>query len=68
MDHFDVHLLAIEQWQQGTFGFDTDCAAGVVVDGLSLIHISEPTRLALISEAVFGLKKGGGGGGGGGGG
>ncbi|GAB5812652.1 hypothetical protein JMUB7546_26860 [Staphylococcus aureus] len=26
-------------------------------DGLSLIHISEPTRLALISYAVFCLKK-----------
>src|SRR5659263_321009 len=27
------------------------------VDGLSLIHISEPTRLGMISYAVFCLKK-----------
>ena len=26
-------------------------------DGLSLIHISEPTRLGMISYAVFCLKK-----------
>ena len=28
-----------------------------IVDGLSLIHISEPTRLGMISYAVFCLKK-----------
>src|SRR5450756_1137760 len=28
-----------------------------VVEGLSLIHISEPTRLGMISYAVFCLKK-----------
>src|SRR5665648_1227932 len=31
--------------------------AGVDVIGLSLIHISEPTRLGMISYAVFCLKK-----------
>src|SRR5450756_1688783 len=30
---------------------------GELVDGLSLIHISEPTRLGMISYAVFCLKK-----------
>ena len=28
-----------------------------IVQGLSLIHISEPTRLGMISYAVFCLKK-----------
>src|SRR5450756_631961 len=31
--------------------------AGRIVDILSLIHISEPTRLGMISYAVFCLKK-----------
>src|SRR5665213_3804337 len=31
--------------------------AGLTIDGLSLIHISEPTRQAEISYAVFCLKK-----------
>src|SRR5450756_3132683 len=31
-------------------------AAGFVLNGLSLIHISEPTRLGMISYAVFCLK------------
>ena len=31
--------------------------AGAVGDYLSLIHISEPTRLGMISYAVFCLKK-----------
>src|SRR5450759_3894109 len=30
---------------------------GALVTGLSLIHISEPTRLGMISYAVFCLKK-----------
>ena len=37
-------------WRKGLVSFDVQFA-------LSLIHISEPTRLALISYAVFCLKK-----------
>ena len=34
-----------------------DIDFGVLFEGLSLIHISEPTRLGMISYAVFCLKK-----------
>src|SRR5665648_922323 len=36
---------------------DTPDGGSVMLDGLSLIHISEPTRLGMISYAVFCLKK-----------
>src|SRR5450759_5882511 len=45
---------------QGTdaeFGLSMRGGAGWVVLDLSLIHISEPTRLGMISYAVFCLKK-----------
>src|SRR5659263_377840 len=38
-------------------GFACACACEDKLGGLSLIHISEPTRLGMISYAVFCLKK-----------
>ena len=35
----------------------SDVCLGTMTWGLSLIHISEPTRLGMISYAVFCLKK-----------
>ena len=50
--------------QTGDFKIDTTPIDGEMIDlarfaeiGLSLIHISEPTRLGMISYAVFCLKK-----------
>src|SRR5450759_2000666 len=37
-------------------GYFTAFAAGLIAQFLSLIHISEPTRLGMISYAVFCLK------------
>ena len=39
------------------YGYDGPLIGGVTVWGLSLIHISEPTRPRLLSYAVFGVKK-----------
>ena len=36
---------------------ELDCQPGDILEYLSLIHISEPTRLGMISYAVFCLKK-----------
>ena len=40
-----------------TYGTETVPAASPAAQNLSLIHISEPTRLGMISYAVFCLKK-----------
>ena len=45
-----------KQWTKNVLVFAAPGAAGVL-DNLSLIHISEPTRLLSISYAVFCLKK-----------
>src|SRR5450756_2757033 len=46
-----------EQDVAGCFGPAQVAGQGDTDDGLSLIHISEPTRLGMISYAVFCLKK-----------
>src|SRR5665648_488906 len=40
-----------------SLGWAVEIADAAKVKGLSLIHISEPTRLGMISYAVFCLKK-----------
>ena len=68
-----THELDNDKWEYGIFknylvdtaytfydnNVDTGCVAGDCQDkyGLSLIHISEPTRRVVISYAVFCLKK-----------
>src|SRR5450756_3130605 len=41
------------QWKSGVMGWSVDTYLKVAVPNLSLIHISEPTRLGMISYAVF---------------
>src|SRR5665648_282290 len=53
-------LGVMKEFKQGSFRYlcATDVAArGLDIEDLSLIHISEPTRLGMISYAVFCLKK-----------
>src|SRR5659263_192754 len=55
-----AHQKAHEKVGKGVVPVDAHFhvkGVGVVVLGLSLIHISEPTRLGMISYAVFCLKK-----------
>src|SRR5450759_3956545 len=61
-DRFDTweHTVKGQRQRAGApaphihFGHSDDSG---IVEGLSLIHISEPTRLGMISYAVFCLKK-----------
>ena len=56
-----LDTTAIIPWLKENYDYDVvcccvDCGQGNELD-LSLIHISEPTRLGMISYAVFCLKK-----------
>src|SRR5450756_3009926 len=52
----EVHIKDLQGFPDVTRR-DDERHAQAHVEGLSLIHISEPTRLGMISYAVFCLKK-----------
>src|SRR5674476_316153 len=57
-DGGDLHIIAVPDREREPVSLEGITGVGLHADiGLSLIHISEPTRQAEISYAVFCLKK-----------
>src|SRR5450759_2211505 len=56
-DHLCHWLSAADKFAHTLMAHFNDVAADFALVDLSLIHISEPTRLGMISYAVFCLKK-----------
>src|SRR5674536_398529 len=57
IDGMDLRAMSGSYRGSGSASYHPRMLLGILVYGLSLIHISEPTRLLSISYAVFCLKK-----------
>src|SRR5450756_2804732 len=55
--HIDAAAWKTDTLQAGNIATTSLCVLEIKLQVLSLIHISEPTRLGMISYAVFCLKK-----------